>query len=299
MTKNYRFGLLGHPVKHSLSPLMHSASFRALGIEAEYLCFDVPPESLAGQLDACRREGFDGLNLTVPLKEAALPLMDRLDPSAHLFGAVNTVRFDAHGLTGFNTDADGFLADLALSCHMTPMGRSVMIIGCGGAGRALAIACVKHGAAGVLLADQMTEKVDRLAADIGRLLPDAEAHVETLPADADVWKQQSPGVDVVVQCTPVGLHEEDAPVLPPEAFRPGQLLYDIIYTSRVTPTMRAAQASGADTMNGAGMLVYQGAAAFTLWTGMTADAAAMRAAIEAHLYGSSQTDRTAGPKNHA
>ncbi|MDD4018425.1 MAG: shikimate dehydrogenase [Kiritimatiellae bacterium] len=286
MTKKYRFGLLGHPVKHSLSPLMHSASFRALGIEAEYLCFDVPPESLAERLAACRRESFDGLNLTVPLKEAALPLMDRLDPSARLFGAVNTVRFGPHGLTGFNTDAEGFLADLSLSRHMTPWGRRVLILGCGGAGRALAIACVKQGAAEVLLADQTTEKVERLAADIGRLLPDAEAQVEALTADAAVWKQKAPGADLVVQCTPVGLREGDAPVLPPEAFRPGQLLYDIIYTSRVTPTMRAAQASGADTMNGAGMLAYQGAAAFTLWTGMTADAAAMRAALEAHIYGS-------------
>ena len=296
MAQAYRFGLLGHPVAHSLSPVMHAASFRALGIEAEYLCLDVPPEALAGQLDACRREGFTGLNLTVPHKEAAVPLMDRLDRSARLFGAVNTVSFTPRGLTGFNTDAEGFLADLALSCRLSPMGRSVLILGCGGAGRALAIACVNAGAADVLLANRTFEKAERLAGDIRRVLPDASAHVEALPSDAGVWAERCRSVDVAVQCTPAGLHEGDAPALPTEAFRPGQLLYDIVYTARVTPTMRAALAAGADAVNGAGMLVYQGAAAFALWTGQTADVAAMRAALEARIYAAGEAGAAAETK---
>lgn len=285
MAHPFRFGLFGHPVKHSLSPVMHAASFRALGIAAEYVCFDVPPEELAAQLEARRREGFDGVNLTVPHKEAAVRLMDRLDATARLFGAVNTVRIDANGLTGFNTDAEGFLTDLALSGRMTPEARRVLILGCGGAGRALAIACVHRGAAEVLLANRTVVKADRLAEDIGRVLPDAATRLSVLPPDPAVWAARCREVDLVVQCTTAGLHADDAPVLPPSAFRPGQLLYDIVYTSRVTPTMRSALESGAEALNGAGMLVHQGAVAFKIWTGLEADAHAMRAALEARIYG--------------
>jgi shikimate dehydrogenase len=154
MAHDFRFGLFGHPVAHSLSPVMHAASFRSLGIDAEYLCFDVSPEALAARLDACRDGGLNGLNLTVPHKAAAVALMDRLDRSAHLFGAVNTVRIDAGKLTGFNTDAEGFLEDLAVNCRVTPEDRRVLILGCGGAGRALAIACASRGASEVMLANR-------------------------------------------------------------------------------------------------------------------------------------------------
>lgn len=282
----YRFGLFGHPVKHSLSPVMHEASFRSLGIDAEYVCFDVSPESLAERLDACRRDGFNGLNLTVPHKEAAVGLMGRLDRSALLYGAVNTIRFGAQGETeGFNTDADGFLADLAVTCRMTPENRSVLVLGCGGAGRALAIACASRGASSIMLANRTVAKATQVAADIDRLLPDVPLEIEVLPYDPGVWAERCRDAELVVQCTTAGLHEDDAPALPPEAFRYGQLLYDIVYTQRVTPTMRAAMSAGAGAVNGAGMLVYQGAAAFTVWTGLEADTAAMRAALEARIYG--------------
>lgn len=285
MARTLRFGLFGYPVKHSLSPVMHGASFRSLGLDAEYLCFEVPPEALAERLDACRREGFDGLNLTVPHKEAALALMDRLDASARLYGAVNTVRFDGDGLTGFNTDAAGFLEDLSVNFRLTPERRRVLILGCGGAGRALAIACASRGAAQVFLANRTVSKAEQVAADIARLLPDSPTEVRVLPHGADSWAACCRESELVVQCTTSGLHEADAPVLPQEAFRPGQFLYDIVYTRRVTPTMGSALAAGAEAVNGAGMLVYQGAAAFTVWTGRAADTAAMRAALEARIYG--------------
>jgi len=282
------FALFGHPVKHSLSPVMHEASFRSLGIDAEYLCFDVPPDALADRLAACRGEGFRGLNLTVPHKAAAVARMDRLDASARLYGAVNTVRIDADGLTGFNTDADGFLTDLAVNFRLSPERRRVLVLGCGGAGRALAIACAHRGAAGVWLANRTVAKAERVAAEIADLLPDSSADVRVLGAEPSEWLGYSREADLVIQCTTAGLADGDAPVLPPEAFRRGQFLYDIVYTRRVTPTMHAARAAGADAANGAGMLVYQGAAAFREWTGLDADTAAMRAALEARIYGSSE-----------
>jgi shikimate dehydrogenase len=279
-----KFALLGHPVKHSLSPAMHEASFRALGIDAEYLCFDVSPESLAGRLAACRDEGFRGLNLTVPHKSAAVALMDRLDASARLYGAVNTVRIDGDGLTGINTDADGFLEDLAVNFRMSPEGRRVLVLGCGGAGRALAIACAHLGTPEVLLANRTVAKSAQVAAEIARLLPDTPTEVRVLGGDRAEWTARCREADLVIQCTTAGLGAGDVSLLPPEAFRRGQFLYDIVYTRRVTPTMRAALAAGADAANGAGMLVYQGAAAFREWTGLNADIAAMRAALEACIY---------------
>ncbi len=284
MARTYRFGLFGHPVKHSLSPVMHAASFKALGLKAEYVCYDVPPEALAARLEACRREGVDGLNLTIPHKEAAVALMSRLDPSARLFGAVNTVSFGPKGCVGHNTDADGFLTDLKQSRGVTPEGRRVLVLGCGGAGRALAIACARDGASEIGLANRTVSKAELVAEEIAEHLPESVSQVEVLSGDPDVWARFCRDSDLILQCTSTGLQAGDEPVLPPAAFRHGQLLYDVVYTSRVTTTMRAALAAGADALNGAGMLVYQGAAAFTIWTGLAADTRAMRAALEASIY---------------
>ena len=280
-----RFALLGHPVKHSLSPVMHEASFRALGIAAEYGCMDVPPDALGACLSACRAQGYAGLNVTVPHKAAALAWMDRLDASAHLYGAVNTVRIDAAGLTGVNTDAEGFLEDLAVNHRLSPEAARVVILGCGGAGRALAIACAHRGADEVVLANRTLAKAEQVAAEIVDRVPDSSAEIRVLAPEPGAWAAACREADLVVQCTTAGLHADDAPLLPPEAFRRGQFLYDIVYTQRVTPTMRSALAAGADAANGAGMLVYQGAAAFREWTGRDADTGAMRAALDARLYG--------------
>lgn len=267
-----------------MSPVMHEASFRSLGIEAQYSCFDVATDKLADKFAECRAEGFNGLNVTVPHKAAALGLMNRLDASARLFGAVNTVRIDGRGLTGFNTDADGFLEDLAVNCRVTPEDRTVMVLGCGGAGRALSIACAQSGAERLLLAELAPEKAALVAEEIREKLPDAPVEAETLAPDPAVWAERCRDADLVIQCTPVGLGADDPAVLPPEAFRRGQLLYDLVYTRRTTPTMGAALAGGAEAVNGMGMLVYQGAAAFAIWTGLCADSAAMRQALEERIY---------------
>lgn len=284
MGRSYRFGLFGHPVKHSLSPVMHGASFQSLGLQAEYVCFDVAPDELAAQLDACRREGFNGLNVTIPHKEAVVPLMGKLDATARLFGAVNTVQIDAHGFTGYNTDTLGFLTDLKESRGLTPEGRRVLIVGCGGAGRALAFACAREGALEIGIADKIESKARVLAEEIAERLPDVVTRVDVLSGDPDVWALYGRECELLVHCTSAGLHAGDASPIPCEAFHEGQLLYDLVYTVRFTPTMRVAQAAGADTLNGIGMLMHQGAASFNIWTGLTADTRAMRAALEAKVY---------------
>ncbi len=280
----YRFGLFGHPVKHSLSPVMHEASFRSLGIKAEYVVFDVPPEELAEKLEFCRREGFNGLNVTIPHKEAIVPLMGTLDATARLFGAVNTVKIDGRGFTGYNTDTLGFLTDLKESRGWTPERRRVLIVGCGGAGRALAFTCARDGALEIGLADKIASKARVLACEIADRLPDAVAQVNVLSGDPEVWARYGRDCDLLLHCTSAGLHAGDESPIPGEAFHEGQLLYDLVYTARVTPTMRVAQAAGADTLNGIGMLMHQGAEAFRIWTGLDADTKAMRTALEAKVY---------------
>ena len=275
------FGLLGHPVAHSLSPVMHEASFRALRLEADYRCFDVTSDQLAERIRRCRDEGFLGLNVTVPHKRAAFELMDACDLSAQRLGVVNTIRFDPDGtMTGFNTDASGFLADLRAQFSLMPMGKRILVIGCGGAGRAIAIACALGGCARLALANRTVEKAETVAREIAVLSEAAGERTGVLPSDQTAWTDAAREVDLVVQCTTAGLAEGDAPVLPAEAFRRGQFLYDLVYTQSETPTMRAARAGGAWAVNGLGMLVHQGAASFRIWTGREANLAAMRMAVE-------------------
>ena len=272
--RTYRFALLGHPVSHSLSPRMHTASFRALGIQAEYTALDTPPNALAERVEACRKDGFDGLNLTLPHKTAALALMTRVDPIARLAGAINVVRFDTDGCTGFNTDITGFLAALQEDCGISPAGKRVLVLGCGGAGRAVSLACAQSGAAVIALANRSEGKALKLAEDLSRV-PDNRSRICTVSD----WCAAAQDSDLIVQCTSAGLHAGDTSPLPPEAFRPGHVFYDVVYTMPVTPTMRTAQAAGAKTANGLGMLINQGAHAFNLWTGLTADIHAMRQAL--------------------
>ncbi|MCL2105229.1 MAG: shikimate dehydrogenase [Kiritimatiellaeota bacterium] len=275
MTSNtYRFALLGHPVSQSLSPRMHTASFCSLGIQAQYELIDVLPEALAERLERCRADGFTGVNVTYPHKLAIVALMTRVDPIAQLAGAVNTVRFDADGPSGFNTDITGFLASLNEDCGITPEGKRVLVFGCGGAGRAVALGCAQSGAAEIALADCDTGKALQLAQELSRV-PSSRANVR-VAADGCAASREA---GLVVHCTPAGLRAADVSPLPPEAFRPGQVLYDVVYAQSVTPTMRVAREAGAKTANGLGMLLHQGAHAFNLWTGLDADIEAMRKSL--------------------
>ncbi len=275
----YRFGIFGHPIKHSLSPLMHAASFKSLGLDATYETFDVQHNQLAQQLDFCKQNGFTGLNITIPHKTAIIPYLTRIDSLAQHVGAVNTIHFEGDGvMTGYNTDITGFLHDLKESCGVTPADKRVLILGCGGAGRAVAFACTT--AKEIFLADQMTEKADVLARDIQnekqRLSLTASVHV--LSAHQQSWIDAAQSCDLIIHCTPAGLKAEDVSVLPALAFSPSQTVYDIV-THPNPPTLAMALSAGAKGVNGIGMLISQGAASFKIWTGIDADRSAMRRAI--------------------
>jgi shikimate dehydrogenase len=277
------YAVLGHPIGHSLSPVMHNAAFRELGLGAVYLAFDVHPDSLLRVLAAMGDMGFKGVNLTVPLKEVAFAGLGDLDASAERVGAVNTVEYLPDGtMRGHNTDGKGFLLALAEAFGADVAGRNTFILGSGGAGRALAITCAAAGAGQVSVTDIDADRTDRVAAEIEGLFPDIP--VRTVgPAQTD-WIAASRDAELVIQCTPVGMKPTDASLLPPEAFRDGQLAFDLVYMYPETAFMRAACTGGARAANGLGMLLHQGAWAFTIWTGKEAAVDAMRLALEQEVY---------------
>jgi shikimate dehydrogenase len=276
------YAVLGHPIAHSLSPVMHNASMERLGIDAVYLAFDVRPEALIDVLRAMRVMGFGGVNLTVPLKEAAFRGMDRLAESARLLGAVNTVCFGAEGMTGHNTDGSGFLRALEEAFGRGVEGDAVFLLGCGGAGRAVALTAAVHGARHLVLSDVNADRARNLASEIREAAP---AVTVEIPADEAGRLDAVRRADLVVQASPVGMDPTDPPLLSSAAFRAGQRVFDLVYHHPETAIMREALAAGARAANGLAMLLHQGARAFEIWTGTPADTDAMREALQVAVYG--------------
>ena len=278
------FAVLGHPIGHTLSPVMHNASMQSIGFDGIYLALDVHPDRLMEVLPAMRLMGFGGVNLTVPHKEVAFHGLEKLDESALLFGAANTVEFTDEGIVGHNTDGYGFVKALEEAFGKGVEGDAVFVLGCGGAGRAIALQAAVKGARSIVLADIDADRVRRLNDEIIGLTP----NVEVVEALCDCEKPTlCKACDLVVQASPVGMKEGDPSLLPPEAFREGQRAFDLIYMYPETAFLSTAREAGAKIANGLGMLLHQGARAFGIWTGTEPDVAAMRQALEEAVYGQS------------
>lgn len=277
----HHYAVLGHPIGHTLSPVMHQASFDALGLDAVYLAFDVHPDRLLTVLSALRDMGFKGVNLTVPLKEVAYQGFDNLDPAARMLGAVNTVEFTPAGMRGHNTDGTGFLKATAEAFGPCIQGATIFVLGTGGAGRAVALTCAVEGASTVLLADADPSRAEKVAKEMASLETQTTVDVCAVREAAEAVSR----ADLVVQSTPVGMKPEDPVLVDPGAFHSGQKVYDLIYMYPETPFLCAARTAGAQTANGLGMLLHQGARAFTIWTGREPSVAAMREALERAVYG--------------
>jgi shikimate dehydrogenase len=255
-------GVCGWPVAHSRSPQMHNAALAAAGLDDwRYLRLPLPPELFAETVRALPATGFRGVNVTIPHKHAALALADRASDAARAIGAANTLTFEDGAIAADNTDAPGLLAALPFS----PAGRTALVLGAGGAGRAAAWALLSAGAADVAIWNRTAERARALAEDLGARAVDA------------------PGAaDIVVNCTSVGLHDPDATfkALPLHAdeLSAGSLVVDMVYRAGGTRLLEAARTRGARVVDGLEILVAQGAASFERWTGLEAPREAMRAA---------------------
>lgn len=256
---------------------MHNAAFAELAMDAVYLAFDTPPARLAPVMAMLAELGFGGLNLTVPLKETAFEILADLDDSARRLRSVNTVQFAAGRTRGYSTDGDGFLAALREEFDVTPAGRHVCILGCGGAGRAVAIACALAGAGGITLVNRTPARAERLAAELQTWMSGRGIHV--VAGRGDAWRRACRAADIIVQSTSVGLRTDDPPLVDAAAFRPEQWFYDLIYHVPRTAMMAAAESAGARVCGGLGMLLHQGALAFEIWTGRPAPLDCMRRAL--------------------
>ena len=258
------FGVFGDPIGHSLSPAMHNAAFSALGMDCVYHAFRVKPEKLENAILGAEAMGFGGLNLTVPLKEAALKLeCVKPDPLAAEIGAVNTIVFRDGEILGYNTDGLGARQAL-LETAVEIKGSKVLITGAGGAARAIAFQLAADGAE-VTIANRTEERAVELAKDIsaaklpGKVKGTGLLELGTLIREADI----------LTNTTTLGMHpHEDASIAQVEDLHPDLTVFDIVYNPLETKLLRDAKAAGAKTVSGVLMLVYQGAEAFRLWTGV-------------------------------
>ncbi len=277
--KTKPYAVLGHPIGHTLSPVMHMAAYEALGMDAVYLALDVAPDKLMQVLPAMKAMGFGGANLTVPLKEIAFRGLEHLDESAKQAGAVNTVSFRDEAIVGYNTDGDGLLRALREAFGTGAGGLSVFVLGTGGAGRAAALSCARDGAKAVTLFDLDRVRSERVAGEIRTAAKGITVSVLNEAPEAGAR-----AADLIIQATPVGMKPGEAAPLKPDAFRKGQFVYDLIYMYPETLLLMAARKAGAKTANGLGMLLHQGAAAFEIWTGVKPPVKVMRKALENEVY---------------
>jgi len=276
-------GIIGKPVGHSLSPVMHNTAFRCLGLDFVYLACEVHPDWLERGLKGAAALGFCGVNVTIPYKEKVLSFMDTLSPEAELIGAVNTIVVKDGKLHGYNTDGEGFLRSLKEEANISLPGKSFMILGAGGAARAVAVTLALNGAGRLYLANRTLAKADAIAALIVRKVPGCQ--VRSLTTTEDQLKPVLKEADIIINATPIGMYPDIhvRPDLNPELIRPESLVCDLVYHPVETAFLRGAAQKGCRTLSGLGMLVYQGAIAFRLWTGLEAPVAQMYQVINTCL----------------
>lgn len=277
----FTLGLIGWPLEHSLSPVIHAAALRANELQGEYLLYPIPPlpagaEALRHQLNDLRLGEIDGLNVTIPHKGSIQPLVDRLTPVAEAIGAVNTIHRDGDELIGDNTDMEGFLCDLngTLSPHVD----GALILGAGGAARAVAYGLCTRGWK-VWVASRRLDQATELAVSIGGIW---DQPISPLSLEAGEIELILSEITLIVNATPLGMAPNlDTIPWPLELpLPPGAMVYDLVYVPQETALVRSASQRGLRAATGLGMLVEQAALAFELWTGHEAPRAAMRSAAQ-------------------
>jgi shikimate dehydrogenase len=277
--------VFGDPVEHSLSPAMHNAAYGALALDCAYLAFHVSPEHLSDAVNAIPALEIIGVNLTVPHKENAVVMMTRLSEEALLLGAVNCVVNRNGQLHGDNTDARGLELDLRDS-GVIVNGRSVVIVGAGGAAASAVLACIRLGAGQILLCNRTVERAAKLAARFRQVLRSGDDRApEIFTGSLDLLRKPATLTDtaIVINATPLGLKAGGLIELAYDAAPSDCVFYDLVYAREPTAFLAPALALGRRALDGAGMLVNQGVLAFELFNGVKAPAAVMRAALMAAL----------------
>ena len=283
---------------------MHNAAFAALGLNWRYIACEVDPKNLRAAIEGAKVMGFAGINLTVPHKLLAVDMVDVLDTSAKVWGAVNTIRFEGRSANGgwqslcefkndtpvevrsvgFNTDAEGLVASLREDLQIELRGKRVLLLGAGGAGRTAALKLAAENVGALFLVNRTFSKTLEVQGAIKRNFP-------SISVNLDYPKFPHTDLDLVLNATSLGLKAGDVSPLDEKEFSVKQTraVYDMIYRPAETPLLAAAKAAGCKTANGLGMLLHQGAKAFEIWTGRPAPVEVMRRALMENVYGGTQS----------
>ena len=283
-----RFGVIGHPISHSLSPLLHNTAFSLLGLECRYEAFDIEPSLLEDAIRNFKAKGFSGLNVTIPHKESVLAFLDEQTEEAKAVGAVNTLIFEGSRIRGENTDIYGVQASLE-EYRSGIQGKKAVVLGAGGSARGAAYALLNKLSLGeVVIVNRNLDRANELIADLmpyaGKALLRA---VALSSAEADSSLEQA---SVVINATSVGMHPatDQSPVSDTAKFQPGQIVMDLVYTPLETKFLVQASRCGARTISGLEMFLHQGARSFEIWLGRTMPVEQLRPVI-AHKLNSRNT----------
>ncbi len=262
-------GLLGSPVAHSISPLMHNASFETLGLDYAYLCFDVGTDRLKEAVEGLRAMGARGWNLTMPDKNLMCQLADKLSPASEISGAVNTIVNDDGVLTGYTTDGTGYMRAAEEAGFPLP-GKVMTLLGGGGAATAILVQAALDGMKEIRVFNRKSPTFDRLSAIAGQLNRRTDCLVTVHPLeDTEDLRASIADSDILTNATNIGMapHTDACPIPDASFLRPELIVSDIIYNPRQTKLLQMAKETGCPFFNGLYMLLYQGAASFELWTG--------------------------------
>lgn len=259
-------GIFGYPIEHTLSPLMHNAAFKTLGLDICYVAFRVLPGELREGVRAIKSLNLPGVNITVPHKEKVIPLLDKINEEASFIGAVNTIVNSEGILTGYNTDGRGFISALSEK-KISIENKDILILGAGGASRAISY-YLSEKASRLSLFDIDKSKAERLIGDLNKI----RNNVFFLDNIKDIGRP-----DIIINATPLGLKSEDALPLSPDSIASEMVVCDLVYKN--TSFLQEAEKKGARTIDGSGMLLWQGILAFELWTGVKPPVDVMRKAL--------------------
>ncbi|PTI89336.1 shikimate dehydrogenase [Mammaliicoccus vitulinus] len=265
-----KFGVIGHPIDHSLSPIMHSANFEALGRDDQYHALNVPPQHFQRIREIIKEQEFNGFNITIPHKESIIPYLDEISPSAQYIGAVNTVLVKDDKWIGYNTDGIGFVKGL-IDKHGPIDENNILVLGAGGASKGIVSEMIKFTNHKITVANRSVDRFDNWQLEIKAMsLMEVKPLIHTF--------------DMIINTTPVGMNEKSSElIIPIEKISKKALVCDIIYIPNKTPLLQACEREGLAIYNGLDMFVYQGAESFEIWTGQEANIEVMKNRVKDEL----------------
>lgn len=269
-------GIFGYPISHSISPAMHNAAIKALGLDMIYISFEVKPSELKQAVMMIEGAGMVGVNITIPHKEAVIKFLDDISEEAKLIGAVNTIVNKKGRLIGHNTDGYGYISSLKQEWKFNPKGKNIIILGAGGAARGILAALAKKGAKSITVANRTLSRAVALVKAFKKKFPSVK--FAAIGLDKNILKVCFQDANLLINTTSVGMKQRKALQIPLETLPKTAVVSDIVYNPLQTLLLKKAKALKLATHGGLGMLVHQGARSFKLWTGIDAPIDIMRKA---------------------